>query len=563
MSSRQGARAAALWLLAACAAPASTAGPSGSPAPEGGYDLVIRHGRVLDGAGNPWVAADVAVRDGRIAKVGVVPERGRREIDATGRYVSPGWFDMMDQSGSVLLENGAAENKLRMGVTTLIAGEGGTPVPADSVADYFARLERQGIAVNFGTYYSAAQARIDAMGDGAGSPTPAQMAKMKADVRLAMDAGAFGISSALIYPPETFQTTADLIELARVASACGGFYATHMRDESENLVAAIREAVEIGERGGVKVEIFHLKAAYAPMWGRLMPQALAEIDSARARGVDVAADMYPYPAGGTGLSITVPNWVFEEGEDSAWARLREPAVRERLKREVAAGSEPGWSNLVQASGGWSHVVLANPFNPKYDAYRMKSMAEIGAALGRDPADVAWDIVLDALPERAMALFFMMDERDIESALRQPWTSIGSDAAAAAKFGEVDALGLPHPRAYGTFTRVIAEYVRKRHVLTLEQAVRKMTSWPATRMGLFDRGMIRDGMRADLTVFDYERLQDNATWQQPTAAASGIDYVVVNGQVTVDAGRYTGAKAGRVLRGGCARDPGTRPDSETK
>jgi N-acyl-D-amino-acid deacylase len=273
--------------------------------------------------------------------------------------------------------------------------------------------------------------------------------------------------------------------------------------------------------------------------------------------------MYPYPAGGTGLSITVPNWMFEQGEDSAWVRLRDPAVRERLKREVAAGSQPGWSNLVQASGGWGHVVLANPFNPKYDAYRMKSIAEIGSALGRDPADVAWDIVLDALPERAMALFFMMDEHDIETALRRTWTSIGSDAAAAAKFGEVDALGLPHPRAYGTFPRVIAEYVRKRHVLTLEQAVRKMTSWPATRMGLFDRGMIREGMRADLTVFDYERLQDNATWERPTAAPEGIDYVVVNGQLAVESGRYTGAKAGRVLRGGCARTGAAPQGSETR
>jgi N-acyl-D-amino-acid deacylase len=539
---------AAVALASACAAPPST----GTISPEPAYDLVIRHGRVLDGAGNPWVSADVAVRDGLIAKVGPVAGRGKREIDATGRYVSPGWIDMMDQSGGVLLEHGAAENKLRMGVTTLIAGEGGTPVPAAEIPDYFARLERQGIAVNFGTYYSAAQARVDAMGDGAGSPTPAQMGRMKADVRLAMDAGAFGISSALIYPPETFQSTADLVELARVASACGGIYATHMRDESENLVAAIREAVEIGERGGVKVEIFHLKAAYAPAWGRLMPAGIAEIEAARGRGVDVAADMYPYPAGGTGLSITVPNWVFDKGEDTGYARLRDPAVRERLKREVAAGSQPGWSNLVQASGGWGHVVLANPFNPKYDAYRMKSITDIAAALGRDPADVAWDIVLDALPKRAMALFFMMDERDIERALGQTWTSIGSDAAAAASFGEVDALGLPHPRAYGTFPRVIAEYVRKRHVLTLEQAVRKMTSWPATRMGLFDRGVIREGMRADLTVFDFERIRDGATWERPTAGPEGIDYVVVNGQVTVEPGGYTGAKAGRVLRGACAR-----------
>ena len=528
-------------------------GPGATPTqPSSGYDLVIRNGRVLDGAGNPWVRADVAIRGGIIARIGVVPEKGRREVDAAGRYVSPGWIDMMDQSGGVLLEQGAAENKLRMGVTTLIGGEGGTPVDAGEIDEYFTRLERQGIAVNFGTYYSAAQARVEAMGDGAGAPTAAQMARMKSDVALAMRAGAFGISSALIYPPDGFQTTADLIELAKVAAECDGFYATHMRSESEDLLPAIREAVEIGEKGGVKVEIFHLKAAYAPGWGRLMPEALAEIDSARARGVDVAADLYPYTAGGTGLSITVPNWVFADGEQKGYDRLRDPAVRARLKREVAAGSQPGWSNLVQASGGWDRIVLANAYNAKYDAYRSKNLGEIGRALGRDPADVAWDIVLDALPNRAMALFFMMDERDVETALRRTWTSIGSDAAASEKFGEVDALGLPHPRAYGTFPRIIAEYVRKRHVLTLEEAVRKMTSWPATRMGLYDRGTLREGMRADLTVFDYDRMEDRASWEQPTAAPAGVDYVVVNGELTVDQGRYTGAKAGRVVRGGCRR-----------
>jgi N-acyl-D-amino-acid deacylase len=541
---------AGLALVAACAGHAGTTGVE----PASTYDLVIRNGRVLDGAGNPWIKADIAVKDGFIAKVGVVPGRGRKEIDASGRYVSPGWIDMMDQSGEVLLENGAAENKLRMGVTTLIGGEGGTPVPAAEVGGYFARLEKQGIAVNFGTYYSAAQARVDAMGDGAASPTPAQMAKMKADVSMALDQGAFGVSSALIYPPESFQTTADLIELASLASKCNGFYATHMRDESENLVSAVREAIEIGEKARVKVEIFHLKAAYAPGWGKLMPQAIDEVEQARARGVDVAADMYPYEAGGTGLSITVPNWVFADGEDKGYERLRDSSVRQRLKREVAAGSQPGWSNLVQASGGWGHVVLANPFNPNYEADRSKSIAEIARARGRDPEDVAWDIVLDALPKRAMALFFFMSEEDIEIALRQTWTSIGSDAAAAVKFGEVDALGLPHPRAYGTFPRVIAEYVKKRHLLTLEQAVRKMTSWPATRMGLSDRGVIREGLRADLTIFDYDRLDDVATWAKPTAGPTGIDYVVVNGQVTIADGAYTGAKAGKVLHGGCWRQP---------
>ena len=531
---------AAAWLLAGAA-----------PAPPA-YDLVIRHARVLDGAGNPWVRADVAVKDGRIARVGHVTGQGAREIDATGLYVSPGFIDMMDQSGSVLLKNGAAENKLREGVTTLIAGEGGMPVDhADQIAGYFAQLERQGIGVNFGSYYAAAQARVPVMGDAAGTPTPAQLEAMRLEVAKAMQAGAFGISSALIYPPESFQSTADLVELAKVAGRCDGFYATHMRDESAQVVSAIQEAIEIGEKGGVKVEIFHMKAAFAPKFGQLMPQMVAAIAAARARGVDIAADLYPYTAGGTGVSITVPNWVFADGEDKGYARLRDPKVRERLKREVAAGSMPGWSNLVEASGGWDHVMLANPYNPKYERFRLMSLAQIGKALGKDPADAAWDIVLDALPQRAMALFFMIDERDIETALRQPWTSIGSDASASETFGEVDALGLPHPRAYGTFPRVLKEYVRVRHVLTLEDAIRKMTSWPAQRMGLTDRGVIREGLRADLVVFDPERIDDVADYKNPTAAPRGIRDVVVNGRLAVEGGAYTGAKAGQVLRHSCA------------
>ena len=520
------------------------------------HDIVIRDGRVLDGAGNPWVRADVAIDDGRIAEVGTVTTRGEREIDASGRYVAPGFIDMMDQSGGVLLSHGAAENKLLMGVTTVIAGEGGTPVDADEISAFFGRLEEQGIGVNFGTYYSATQARVAVMGDGDGTPTESQLAAMKAKVGTAMRAGAFGISTALIYPPSSFHGTEELIDLAKIAALCEGFYATHMRDESGALVTAIEEAIEIGEASGAKVEIFHLKAAYAPGWGVLMPEAVATIEAARARGVDVAADLYPYPAGGTGLDITVPNWVWSEGMEAGIERLRDPEVRERLKREVAAGSLPGWSNLVEASGGWEQVVLANAFNPEYERFHGESLAAIGDELGRHPADVAWDILLAALPERAMALFFMMDEGDIELALQQPWTSIGSDAAASASLGAVDALGLPHPRAYGTFPRIIAEYTRERGVLTLPEAIRKMTSWPSARMGLYERGVIRDGLRADIVVFDYAEIDDRATWEDPTLTPAGIEYVIVNGELAVDGGRYTGALAGSVLRHECA-PPATR------
>lgn len=514
------------------------------------HDLVIRGGRVLDGAGNPWVRADVAIKDGRVVQVGQVPGHGTREIDATGRYVSPGFIDMMDQSGAALLKDGAAENKLRMGVTTLIGGEGGPPVPASGMTGYFKQLETQGIAVNFGTYYSSTQARVHVMGDAAGAPTRKQLDAMGEQVRIAMEAGAFGISSALIYAPSSFQSTSDLISLAKVAAQCDGFYATHMRDESEGVVKAIEEAIEIGEKGGVKVEIFHLKAAYAPEWGKLMPQALATVNAARDRGVDVAADLYPYTAGGTGLEIIAPSWVWADGLEKGIERVRDPKVRERMKKEVAAGSMPGWSNLVHASGGFGNVRLANSFSDKYRRFHGKTLAEIGKELNLDPADAAWDIALEGLPNRAVALYFMISEQDVQLALRQPWVSIGSDAAAAVNYGSDGAIGLPHPRAYGTFPRILAEYVKRQHVLTLEDAVRKMTSWPAQRMGLSDRGLIREGMRADIVLFDLDTLDDVASWDAPAGAPTGIETVIVNGVVSFEGGKHTGARAGSALRHPC-------------
>jgi N-acyl-D-amino-acid deacylase len=513
------------------------------------YDLVIRGGKVLDGAGNPWVRADVAVKDGRIVKIGRINGSATKEIDAAGRYVTPGFIDMMDQSSRALLVNGGAENKLLEGVTTVIAGEGGTPVPAAEIPTYFGKLEQQGIALNFGTYYSPTQARVKVMGDAAGQPTPEQIEAMGKEVDIAMHAGVFGISSALVYAPSSFQTTADLIAMAKVASKCDAIYATHMRDEADKLVPAVNEAIEIGEKGGVKVEIFHLKAGFRPGWGKLMPQAIAAIEAARGRGVDVAADMYVYPAGGTGLDITVPGWVWADGKQKGVERLKDPEIRKRLKKEIVTGY-PGWSNFVEAAGGWAHVTLASAHSDEYAKYNGMSIAKIGAALHKDPADAAWDILLAGLPDRATALYFMMGEQDIELALRQPWVSIGSDAGASIKPGELDPLILPHPRVNGNFTRVIAEYTQKRHVLTLPDAVRKMTSWPAERMGLSDRGLVREGMRADLLVFDPDKVKDAATFEQPLLLSTGIDEVVVNGVLTVSEGKVTGARAGQVLRHQC-------------
>ena len=517
-----------------------------APATAQEYDLVIRNGRVLDGAGNPWIAADIAIRDGKFAAVGHVAGRGKLELDAAGRYVSPGWIDMMDQSGSVLREHGLAVNKLRMGVTTAIGGEGGTPVPASRVAEYFRGLEESGISLNFGTYFSATQARTAVMGFEGRPPNAEELDRMRATVDTAMRAGVMGITTALIYPPSSFHTTDELVEVAKVAGRYGGVYASHVRGEGKELVTAVGEAIMIGERSGARVEIFHLKAAYQPGWGVLMNQAGAEIAAARARGVDVAADLYPYTAGGTGLEATVPSWAFDGGRDSARARLSDTAVRERLKQEVETGS-PGWWNIVEASGGWDHIVLVNARNAENARWVGSSIAAIAQELGKHPADAAWDLVLEG-QGRVMAIYHMMSERDIRTALQFPWTSIGSDAGAARSEGEVDLLGLPHPRSYGTFPRIIARYVREIGTLTLEEAIRKMTSWPATRMGLADRGVIREGMWADAVIFDFEAIQDLATWDAPVAYPVGIDYVLVNGEVVIDHGTHTGARPGHVLYG---------------
>lgn len=508
------------------------------------YDVVIRGGKVLDGSGNPWVRADVAIKDGRFVRIGKVEGHGAREIDATGQFVTPGWIDDMDQSGDSLLQDGRAESKVLQGVTTAIAGESGSPVGSAKLTEYFARLQTQGISLNFGTLYGASQARVEVMGDVDGLPTPTQLDQERAHVREAMQAGAMGLGTALIYAPASYQQTPELVELAKVAHRYGGIYANHMRDEGEKLLPAVAESIAISEQSGIPVEIYHLKAAYAPGWGKLMPAVGKMIDDARARGVDIAADIYPYTAGGTGLDITVPNWVWAEGKEKGLARLADPAVRVKLKQQVAAGSMPGWTNLLTASGGWNHVVLVAAYNAKYDQYRFKDMATIGRILKRDPADIAWDIILAGAPHRPIALYFGMSEKDVETGLRFSWTSIGSDATAASGSQEVDG----HPRAYGTFPRIISEYVRERHVLTLEDAVRKMTSWPAARFKLYDRGAIRLGLRADVTIFDYDKIKDLATYEKPSALPQGINYVLVNGVLVVDHGHHTGAKPGQVLRG---------------
>jgi N-acyl-D-amino-acid deacylase len=509
------------------------------------YDVVIRGGRILDGSGNPWFYADIAIDDGRFVKVGSVEGRGEREIDAAGRYVSPGWIDMMDQSGSVLLKNGNAANKILMGVTSAIGGEGGTPAPAGEITEYFETLEKQGISINFGSYYNAFQARQAVIGMTDKVATEEEISKMRALMAQAMTEGVVGMSTAAFYPPASFMTTHEFVEIAKAMTPYRGIYAAHMRDESRKLVEAIEEMITVAEAADIPVEIFHFKNAFAPNWDKEVHKAIALIEEARARGVEIAADQYPYIAGGTGLDATVPTWVFADGFEAVAEKVRDPEVRERMKIDV---NDPDSDRVVAASGGWENVVLVNPYNEKYDKYNGKNLEEIGVLMERDPADAAWDIMLDAMPNRAYALYFMMDEKDVQTIMRQPWVSIGSDAGAAAVLGEVDDIGLPHPRAYGTFPRIIAKYVREEGVLTLEDAVRKMTSWPASRMKMKDRGMIKPGQWADVVIFDYATIQDNATWDEPMRTPSGIDVVMVNGVIVAEDGQHTGARPGQVLYG---------------
>jgi len=510
------------------------------------YDIVIRNGRVLDGAGNPWILADVAIKDGKFARIGRVEGKGKQEIDATGRYVSPGWIDVMDQSGSVLRQNGLAQTKLMQGVTTAIGGEGGTPVPVEKISDYFAELERKGISLNFGTYFSETQARVAVLGESLRAPNPEELGRMKAIMETAMKAGAMGMTTALIYPPSSYTTTDELVEMAKVAGRYGGFYASHIRGEGKELVQSIEEAITIGERGGLPVEIFHLKAAYQPGWGTLMPAAGEKIEQARARGVDVAADLYLYTAGGTGLEAVIPSWAFEGGDAKLLERLKDPAIRVRLKKEIVTGS-PGWWNIVEASGGWNNIVLANAQNKDNAKYEGKSLAVIAKEANKEPADAAFDLVAQG-GGRVTAIYHMMSEQDVVTALKFSWTSIGSDSGAALKLGQQDAIGLPHPRAYGNFPRLIARYVRDQHVLTLEQAIKKMTSWPATRYRLAGRGLIKEGCWADVVIFDYDKIQDRSTYEQPLLTPTGIDYVLVNGQLVIDHGNHTGSRPGRILYG---------------
>ncbi len=530
------------------------------------YDFIIKNGKIIDGSGNPWISGDLGIKDQRIAAIGKLGNAtAKRVIDASGLVISPGFIDMLGQSEIALLIDNRSLSKLSQGITTEITGEGQSIAPQNALtlADitpelehchlkvdwtdlngYFARLEKTRTPLNIGTYVGTAQVRQAILGDADRAPDAEQLNKMKALVAQAMQQGAFGISTSLIYPPGHYAQTDELIELAKIAAQYGGIYATHMRSEGTTEVEAINEALRIGREAQLPVEIFHLKVIGKSRWGS-MPKIVGMIQAARDSGQDVSADLYPYVAGGTSLAASLPPWVADGGSLKLLERLHDPATRARIKKEMAADHRD-WENLYLDSGGGTGVLVSGVENPQLKKFDGKTVAQIAAAEKKDPLDALMDFVLDDKAQTG-AIYFIASEEDLRYGLKQPWTSLCLDASEKSLDGP---LFEPHdhPRAYGAMPRFLGHYVRDDHLLPLEQAIRKMTSLPAQRERLLDRGLLKEGYFADITIFDPKTIQDKATYQNPTQLSEGVEYVFVNGQLEYEKGQLTGAKAGTALRG---------------
>jgi N-acyl-D-aspartate/D-glutamate deacylase len=530
------------------------------------YDLVLRGGRIVDGTGNPWVHGDVAIREGKIVAVGRVPPgHAERTLDVTGLVVTPGFIDMHSHSDLVLLEDGLAQSKIRQGVTTEVLGEGGSagprvgrlspatalakgrPVRWSTLGEYFTVLERSGISVNVASYVGLDNVWQSVMGLGHERPTAAQLAAMQALVAQALEEGAFGLSSMLAMPPGSLATTDDLVKLCEPVARVGGLFSSHIRNEGTGVFEAVAEAIAVGERAGVRVDVIHLKIADQQYWGR-MKELVALIEQARARGVDVQANVYPYTRGNNNLASIVPPWAHEGGRGALLARLKDPAQRQRMKRDIREGID-GWYNHFTAVGGdWSRMLISG--RCAYEGQTMDRVIALRTA-GQSPPPDSLDVLFDLLIEEEGSIptvYAHHTEEDMNVALVQPWCSIGSDGSALAVEGPLRR-GNPHPRNFGTFPRVLGVYVRERKLLTLEEAVRKMTSLNAAKLGLRDRGLVREGMAADLCVLDAQRVLDRATYTDPFQYSEGIVHVIVNGQLVLEDGRHTGAKPGKVLRRG--------------
>lgn len=530
------------------------------------YDLLIVGGHIVDGSGSPWFEGSVAVKDGRIVDVGRLPNATARQvIDAAGLVVAPGFIDLHSHSDFTLLADGKGQSKIRQGVTTEILGEADSAGPVlgpvtpefdkdlktygierdwTTLGGYFARLERQGVSVNIASYVGSGQVRECVLGNVDRDPTAEDMERIKGLVEQAMREGAIGLSSGLIYPPNSFAKTDELIEFAKVAAKYGGIYATHIRGESWTSIRAINEAIEISEKAGLPAHIFHFKKYGRENWGK-MGEQVKLIQAARDRGVDITANQYPYIAAMTGLEMCIPPKYQEGNSDQVVERLKDPKVRAEIRKAIAEGM-PGWDdNEVKSVGGWHGVQVASMQRPENRKFEGKRMDEVAKMMGKDPLDALCDLLISE-GGSAEAVYFGMSDPDVRLAMQQPWVGIGSDGSAVNP--EMEFVGKPHPRFYGTFPRVLGHYAREENVLTLADAVRKMTSFPAQIEGLTDRGLLRPGMAADIAIFDPKTVIDQATFDAPHQYPVGIPYVIVNGVVVLDKGQHTGAKPGRVLYG---------------
>ncbi len=554
-----------------CTFGAASAPAAAKPAPAD-YDLVISHGHLVDGSGSPWFAADIGIRGGRIATIGnLAKASAKRRIDAGGRVVAPGFIDMLGQSEISILVDPRLPSKIYQGITTEITGEGDSIAPLlgeartemqmgfdryqikpdwTDFAGYFRRLEQQGIGINLASYVGATTIRKVVIGTTNRPPTATELQRMRALVRDAMHQGAIGVSSSLEYSPAPYASTEELIALASEAAPFGGIYATHLRSEGDGMDAALDEAFRIGREAHVPVEIWHLKIAGKRNWGR-MPAIVARIEAARASGLDVAADTYAYPAWFNGMSAFVPPWAHDGGTAKMVERLKDPATRERVRKDMLTPSSD-WDNEWEEVTGPEGVLIGVTNNPALHGLQGKTVQQIATARGRDPLDTLLDILVEDGGGTECAVFGMSED-DVALALMQPWTSVNNDSSGTATDGLLGAEH-PHPRAYGTFPRILRKYVREEHKLTLEDAVRKFTSLPAARVRLADRGLIKQGLWADLVIFDPATVADRATFESPNQLSSGMQWVLVNGVPVIEDGRMTGARPGRVLRGAGYRAP---------
>jgi len=534
-------------------------------APES-FDIVIINGHIIDGTGSPWYSGDIGIREGKIAAIGNLTAASRtRTIDAHGQVIAPGFIDMLGQSEITILVDPRLPSKIYQGITTEITGEGESVAPVNdairrdaqkefdllqiqldwqTLRQYFARLEKQGIGINVADYVGATTVRRMVLGDNDVQPTPAQLEQMKEFVRQAMLDGAVGVSTSLEYPPAPYAKTEELIALASEAAHYGGIYATHQRSESTAILQSLDEVIRIGREAQIPVEIWHFKVAGKPSFGH-MPDAIAKIEAARAQGVDIAADTYAYTAWGNGLSAFIPPWAHDGGTAKLLERLKDPAMRERIRKDMLTPSDE-WENEWQQITGPDSILIGSVQESKLLPLQGKTIADVAKLWNKDPFDTIFDLLLQDDAATGVAVYGMY-EPDVALALQQPWVSIDNDAPGVSPEG-ILGRGHAHPRTYGTFPRILRKYVREEHKLTLEDAIRKFSALPAQRLRLEGRGLLRVGMWADATIFDPATIRDLATFDNPNQLSQGMDYVLVNGVPVIDQGKMTGALPGKVLRG---------------